>query len=58
VGALGGKILGAGGGGFMLFYVPPENQSAVKNALSDLYYLKFKFDNAGTRITYYDQTAY
>ncbi len=54
-GAIGGKLLGAGGGGFLLLYVEEENQSQVKEALSDLYSLNFSFDTAGTRITYYDQ---
>ena len=52
-GALGGKLLGAGGGGFMLFYVPQENQAAVKKALEKYLYVKFKFENAGTEIIYY-----
>ncbi len=52
-GALGGKLLGAGGGGFMLFYVPQENQPSVKKALEDYLYVKFKFENAGTEIIYY-----
>lgn len=55
-GALGGKLLGAGGGGFLLFYVDKDNQPNVMKALSDLYYLPIKFDNSGTRITYYDQS--
>lgn len=55
-GALGGKLLGAGGGGFLLFYVEPKKQEAVAKALSGLYRLPFKFENAGTRITYYDQS--
>lgn len=54
-GALGGKLLGAGGGGFLLFYVEPKNKEAVARALADLYQLHFKFENTGTRITYYDQ---
>jgi D-glycero-alpha-D-manno-heptose-7-phosphate kinase len=54
-GALGGKILGAGGGGFLLFYVEKQNQIAVAEALSDMYQLKFRFDSGGTRISYYDQ---
>ncbi|MZH02949.1 MAG: hypothetical protein F3745_06035, partial [Nitrospinae bacterium] len=53
-GALGGKLLGAGGGGFLVFFVSPENQEAVKKALSNVYQLPFKFENSGTRITYYD----
>jgi D-glycero-alpha-D-manno-heptose-7-phosphate kinase len=54
-GALGGKLLGAGGGGFLLFYVEKQNQTAVAEALSDLYQLKFRFDSGGTMISYYDQ---
>lgn len=54
-GAIGGKLLGAGGGGFLLFFVEPHKQKAVMEALPDLYRLPFKFENTGTRITYYDQ---
>ena len=52
-GALGGKILGAGGGGFMLFYVQPERQAAVHVAMRDLLYIPFRFENDGMRIAYY-----
>lgn len=55
-GALGGKLLGAGGGGFLLFFVEPAKQMAVAKVLSNLYCLPFKFENAGSRITYYDQS--
>lgn len=54
-GAIGGKLLGAGGGGFLLFYVETKNQKALKKALHNLYSLPIEFDNSGTRITYYDQ---
>ena len=54
-GALGGKLLGAGGGGFLLFYVEDKNQKKVQDELSDLYFLPIEFDSSGTRITYYDQ---
>ena len=54
-GAIGGKLLGAGGGGFLMFYVEPENQKNVIDALSDLYFFKVGLDTGGTRITYYDQ---
>jgi len=54
-GAIGGKLLGAGGGGFLIFYVEKENQKKVLDALSNLYFLPIEFDNSGTRITYYDQ---
>lgn len=49
-GALGGKLLGAGGGGCLLFYVNKENQDTVRAALSDMLEIKFKFENEGTRI--------
>ena len=54
-GALGGKLLGAGGGGFLLLYVEPQNQQAVAESLFELYQLPFGFDNVGSQITYYDQ---
>jgi D-glycero-alpha-D-manno-heptose-7-phosphate kinase len=47
-GALGGKILGAGGGGFMLFFVKPENQNKVKEKLKNLVHVPFKFENSGS----------
>lgn len=52
-GATGGKLLGAGGGGFLLFYVEPEYQENVKKALEDLVYVPFEFENEGTRIMYF-----
>ena len=51
-GALGGKLLGAGGGGFLLFYVKPEDQSRVKSALSDLKCIRFGLDRQGSQIIY------
>lgn len=53
-GALGGKILGAGGGGFMLLYVPLENQKRVTDALHDYRKVDFKFESAGSRIIFSD----
>ncbi len=52
-GALGGKILGAGAGGFILFFVKPELQKKVKEKLKDLLYVPFKFENMGSQIIYY-----
>lgn len=52
-GALGGKLLGAGGGGFLVFYVESEKQRKVAEALSDLLYIPFEFESQGTRIMYY-----
>jgi len=51
-GAIGGKLLGAGGGGFFIFYVPAPQQSAVRHALTDLSEVDFKFEDDGTRIIY------
>ena len=52
-GAVGGKLLGAGGGGFMLFYVEEDKQEKVKEALKQLLYVPFEFETGGTRIMYY-----
>ena len=51
-GALGGKLLGAGGGGFMLFYVKQEDQPKVHDALKKLLYVPFKFEKLGSQIIY------
>jgi len=53
-GALGGKILGAGGGGYFLFYVPEEKQDSVRKALKDLRETNFNFESHGSRIVYVD----
>jgi len=53
VGALGGKLLGAGGGGCILFFVKPEDQPKVKEKLKNLLYVPFKFENLGSQIIYY-----
>lgn len=57
-GALGGKLLGAGGGGFLLFYVPKENQEAVKKALAGQMHVPFKFESEGTKIIHYESEEY
>ncbi len=57
-GALGGKLLGAGGGGFLLFYVEKDKQDKVKEALQDLMEVPFKFENTGTRVIYYAPEVY
>lgn len=49
-GALGGKLLGAGGGGCLLFYVPKAKRESVGCALSDMFEIDFKFENEGTKI--------
>ncbi|WP_027405942.1 kinase [Anaerovibrio sp. RM50] len=57
-GALGGKLLGAGGGGFLLFYVQPENKKAVMEAMKNLLYVPFKFEDGGTRVIHYSPEMY
>jgi D-glycero-alpha-D-manno-heptose-7-phosphate kinase len=51
-GALGGKLLGAGGGGFLLFYVEKQNQRRVREALSGLRELPFRFEPQGSKVIY------
>ena len=57
-GAIGGKLLGAGGGGFLLFYVEKDRQTAVRKALEKLLYVPFRFENSGTRVIHYTPEAY
>lgn len=57
-GALGGKLLGAGGGGFLIFYVQPEYQESVKKVMRDLMYIPFSFENGGTRVIHYTPETY
>lgn len=57
-GALGGKLLGAGGGGFLVFYVSPERQKAVREAMKDLMYIPFEFENSGTQVIHYTPEIY
>ncbi len=57
-GALGGKLLGAGGGGFLLFYVEKERQKEVRKALENLLYVPFAFENGGTRVIFYEPESY
>ncbi len=57
-GALGGKLLGAGGGGFLVFYVQPEKQDSVRHAMKNLMYIPFEFEEGGTRVIYYSPENY
>ncbi|MBP7215988.1 MAG: kinase [Candidatus Omnitrophica bacterium] len=52
-GALGGKLLGAGGGGFMLLFAPPEVQPRIRQALKKLLYVPFRFETLGSQIVFY-----
>jgi D-glycero-alpha-D-manno-heptose-7-phosphate kinase len=53
-GAIGGKLLGAGGGGFILFFVPPEHQAKVRQQLSRLIHVPFAFEFSGSQIIFFD----
>lgn len=57
-GAIGGKLLGAGGGGFFIFYVDKEKQDFVKRALSDFLQVPFEFENSGTKVIQYSPEMY
>jgi D-glycero-alpha-D-manno-heptose-7-phosphate kinase len=54
-GALGGKLLGAGGGGFMLFYVSPERRAALRKRLQNLLCVPFRFSNRGSHVVVYER---
>ncbi|MBT3793177.1 MAG: kinase [Rhodospirillales bacterium] len=53
-GALGGKLLGAGGGGFIVFVAEPEKQAAIRERLKNLVYVDFDIDNDGSKIVVYE----
>ncbi len=57
-GALGGKLLGAGGGGFLVFYVQPEYHDSVRKAMKDLMHIPFEFEDGGTRVIHYSPEMY
>lgn len=54
-GAIGGKLLGAGGGGCILFFVEPKNHEKVRRKLKNLLYIPFRLENLGTQIIYYSR---
>jgi D-glycero-alpha-D-manno-heptose-7-phosphate kinase len=53
-GAIGGKLLGAGGGGFMVLFVHPSQQAKVKERLNQLIHVPFKFESSGCQIIFYN----
>lgn len=57
-GALGGKLLGAGGGGFILLFARPEDQPRIKEKLKNLLHVPFRFENGGSQIIFYDHSVY
>jgi D-glycero-alpha-D-manno-heptose-7-phosphate kinase len=56
-GAIGGKLLGAGGGGFMLFYCEKEKQERLKQALNRFETIDFRFERDGSKIIYFADEA-
>lgn len=56
-GAIGGKLLGAGGGGFILFFVKPNDQNKLRQALGHLLHVPFRFDTTGSQIIYYSESG-
>lgn len=56
-GALGGKILGAGGGGFVLFFIAPELKSRLRRVLRKFLHVPFRFDATGSQIIYYSESG-
>ena len=54
-GAIGGKLCGAGGGGFMLFFAAPERHLAIKQALAKLLLVPIRFDSLGSHVAFYSQ---
>ena len=57
-GAIGGKILGAGGGGFILFIAKPENHKKIRTRLKNLVHVSFKFNNTGSKIVVYEPNGF
>ncbi len=57
-GALGGKLLGAGGGGFLLFYVEKDKQENVLKALDELMHVPFQFESEGSTVIHYNPIVY
>lgn len=57
-GAIGGKLLGAGGGGFMLFFAKPDHQQAIFDALHHLLYVPFEFESAGSTVIHFEEDRF
>lgn len=54
-GAIGGKITGAGGGGFMILFAPPDVQPRIRQALPGLLHVPFRFESAGSQVVFYQE---
>ena len=53
-GSLGGKLTGAGGGGFLLLFAPPDRQAKLRAELSDLLHVPVDFEHSGSQIIFYE----
>jgi D-glycero-alpha-D-manno-heptose-7-phosphate kinase len=53
-GAVGGKLLGAGGGGFLIFFAPPERHASIRQKLQGLLHVPFAFDSSGSQIIFFN----
>jgi D-glycero-alpha-D-manno-heptose-7-phosphate kinase len=56
-GAIGGKVAGAGGGGFLLLFAPPDRHSHIRDALRHLLHVPFRFEGLGSHVIYYHEDA-
>ena len=56
-GAIGGKLLGAGGGGFMLIFAEPDKHPVIKEKLKDFLHVPFEFETRGSQIIFSDHSA-
>jgi D-glycero-alpha-D-manno-heptose-7-phosphate kinase len=57
-GAIGGKLLGAGGGGFMLLFARPDSQPRIRETLKELVYVPFNFEDSGSRVVLYQPNGF
>ena len=57
-GAIGGKLMGAGGGGFICFFAPPERHQHIRNALANFIHVPFKFEKGGSTICVYEPNGF
>ena len=57
-GAIGGKILGAGGGGFILFFADPDKHETIKNRLNNLVHVPFQFEDSGSQVVLYQPNGF
>ena len=57
-GAIGGKLMGAGGGGFMVFFAPPNCHEGIRSALSEFVHVPFGFEHQGSTVCVYEPQGF